>query len=112
MFHWLRRRSGAAKAEPREQVPPSASSATPARDAPPAAKPRPPLHFLDTAPLPEVISEGNTQADWSAWEDSVLSLDSQLQELASSARAPNREAQPRQSEEPDAFARVKARRAR
>jgi hypothetical protein len=37
------------------------------------------------------VSEGNTQADWSAWEDSMTVLDSQMGDLQPSQRVYERE---------------------
>lgn len=49
----------------------------PERRAPEDAQPR---HDIAPAPLPEII-EGDGEADWSLWEDSV-NLDSQLQPVS------------------------------
>ncbi|HEY0823851.1 MAG TPA: hypothetical protein VGD76_08695 [Ramlibacter sp.] len=62
------------------------------------------------APLPEVVAEGNSQADWSAWEDSMAALDSQFQGLDPSARIQVRDTRPSQLDEPDAFASLGRRR--
>jgi hypothetical protein len=65
------------------------------------------------AALPEVVAEGNTQADWSMWEDSVTTLDSQMQGLAPSARIyvrDEQETRPSQLEEADPFAGVSRKR--
>ena len=66
MFNWFRRRG-----EPRPQKRERARSAAPA--ATPAGLP---ADFADTAPLPRVVAEGNSEADWSMWEDSMITLDS------------------------------------
>ncbi|MEJ5989484.1 hypothetical protein WG902_05760 [Ramlibacter sp. PS3R-8] len=75
-----------------------------------------PPGFLPSAPaaLPEVLGEGNTHADWSAWEDSMTALDSQMQdELVPSARVYVRDTRPSQlgdaepDPEVDAFASVR-----
>ena len=66
--------------------------------------------FLDTAPLPEVVAEGNTQADWSVWEDSVMALDSQMQDLPPSNRVYVRDTRPSQLDEIDAFSSVRGKR--
>jgi hypothetical protein len=87
MFTWLKRRT----AEPAAQSGRKAVG-TPKRTAPRSAPSRAdnPLHhaprFADTTPLPEVVGEGNTQADWSMWEDSVMALDSQMQDMVPSNR--------------------------
>jgi hypothetical protein len=69
--------------------------------------------FQDTAPLPEVVAEGNTQADWSAWEDSCMALDSQMQDIVPQNRVFVRDAQPSQLsqfDDVDAFASVRRKR--
>ena len=43
------------------------------------------------APLPEVVGEGNTHADWSQWEDSMSVIDSTLGDLPASQRVYERE---------------------
>lgn len=65
MLKWFRK-------EPvRAQVPPPRAQ--------PGQRPAQPQgDFAAPAPLPEVVAEGNTQADWSAWEDSMASLDNQF----------------------------------
>src|SRR5438067_6812375 len=45
----------------------------------------------DPAPLPEVVAEGNSQDDWSVWEDSMTMLDSQMGELSAAERVYERE---------------------
>jgi hypothetical protein len=62
------------------------------------------------APLPEVVSEGNTDADWSAWEDSQLALDSRLPAVDAGARVQLRDARFGAVAEQDPFARVGHRR--
>lgn len=62
------------------------------------------------APLPEVVAEGNSQSDWSAWEDSMTALDSQFQGLDAGARVQVRETRPSQLDELDAFATLGRRR--
>jgi len=56
-----------------------------------------------------VVAEGNTQADWNAWEDSMTALDSQLQGLLPTNRVYVRETRPSQLDELDPFAAVPVR---
>lgn len=113
MFHWLKWRGRAPEAKPRKQTSSSARPQEPARTPPvPAEPPRSTPRFADTAPLPEVVSEGNTQADWSAWEDSMMSLDSQLQEVLPNTRIYVRETRPSQLDDIDPFSSVKGKRDR
>jgi hypothetical protein len=104
MFNWFKRRASA----PAPAKPSRGGTGAPApRDkrrsaAPPA--------FALSMPLPEVVAEGNTQADWSQWEDSMTTLDSQMQGLLPSARIYVREGRPSQIDEPDAFAGVRGKR--
>ena len=56
--------------------------------------------------LPEVVAEGNTQADWSAWEDSMTAWDSQMQGLLPSQSVYVRESRHGRPEEIDPFAAV------
>ena len=102
MFGWLKKR---------ESAPPSTSAKkeTPARRsaAGAAVAPALPTAFQDTTPLPEVLGEGNTQADWGAWEDSMTALDSQLQSILPSDRVYVRETRPSQFDELDPFASVR-----
>jgi hypothetical protein len=111
MFTWLKRRASALAPQPVRK-----SVATPVRT---PAKPAPAKvdtgvrhapRFVDTAPLPEVVAEGNTQADWSMWEDSVMALDSQMQDLVPSNRVYVRETRPSQLDDIDAFASVRGKR--
>ena len=107
MFTWLKRRT----AEPVQPV--RKSVATPVRtprSAPPRPDSRHTPRFADTAPLPEVVAEGNTQADWSMWEDSVMALDSQMQDLVPSNRVYVRENRPSQMDDIDAFKSVRGKR--
>jgi hypothetical protein len=105
MFDWLKRRAGAGAA-PKQKA---ASGAT-AKPKPGPARAGNHQRFLDTAPLPEVVAEGNTQADWSAWEDSMTALDSQMQGLVPSTRIYVRETRPSQLDELDAYSGVKRKR--
>lgn len=78
-------------------------------------RPQPaPRQEVEAAPaaLPEVVAEGNTQADWSAWEDSMTALDSQFQGLDPAARIQVRNTRPGQSDELDPFAGIAQRRER
>ena len=83
----------------------------------PAASPRPRAASRGRepeapAPLPEVVAEGNTQADWSAWEDSMTALDSQFPGLDHGARVQVRDSRfgSAATEPEDPFARVGQRR--
>lgn len=105
MFGWLRKRGN---------VPPRPS---PAKRKPPASgsgagdtQAQLPTAFQDTTPLPEVVGEGNTHADWSAWEDSMTSLDSQLQSVLPTDRVYARETRPSQLDELDPFSSVRGKR--
>ena len=111
MFTWLKRRAAAPAPKPLRKgaapVRKPASSAPPRPDS--ARHPR----FQDTAPLPEVVAEGNTQADWSMWEDSVMALDSQMQDLMPQNRVYVRDTGPSQLSQLDnidAFASVRGKR--
>jgi hypothetical protein len=113
MFTWLKRRVAPARPPGRKGA--SAPARTPTRSA--AARVDNSLRhaprFLDTAPLPEVVAEGNTQADWSAWEDSCMALDSQMQDIVPQNRVFVRDApasQLSQFDEIDAFAGVRRKR--
>jgi hypothetical protein len=106
MFDWLKRRAGGRAPQTHKPLPGATARAASGRATPRPAGPR----FADTVPLPEVVSEGNTQADWSAWEDSMITLDSQMQGLLPSSRIYVREARPSQLDDPDPFAGVKGRR--
>lgn len=81
----------------------------------PAVRSAAPAHGpeADTVPaaLPEVLAEGNSQDDWSAWEDSMAALDSQFQGLVDPAtRIQVRDTRPSQLEAADAFAHLGRRR--
>jgi len=93
MFAWFRRRE--APPAPKKKMRPSAPRSTAVELAP-----------ADSGPLPEVVAEGNTQADWSAWEDSMTALDSQMQDLAPSERVRVRDTRPSQPDELDPFSRM------
>jgi hypothetical protein len=100
MLNWFKRRG---------EPPAKAGKTTPAKPQRPARRPDP----LSPPPLPEVIAEGNTQADWSMWEDSVTTLDSQLQGLVPSTRIyvrDEQETRPSELDESDPFARVSRKR--
>jgi hypothetical protein len=113
MFTWLKRRTAAPAPQPGRK-----SIATPVRTPARSTSSRSDAHlrhaprFADTAPLPEVVAEGNTQADWSMWEDSVMALDSQMQDLVPSNRVYVREPSASQSQfdDVDAFASVRGKR--
>lgn len=98
MFDWLRRRS--APPSPVAHKKPPTPARQPAADASSTLPP----------PLPEVVGEGNTQADWSAWEDSMTALDSQLQDLVPSRRIYLRDTQASLPDEEDPFASVRGKR--
>lgn len=98
MLKWFRRRAAA-----------GAPQQSPAGAARRPAPSRGPIAPTDPMPLPEVVAEGNTQADWGAWEDSMTSFNSQLQGLAADSGFYVREQRDtRASElaEPDPFANV------
>lgn len=114
MFSWLKRLIAPARPQPaaRRPVAPADRKAAPG-----GSRSAAPPGFLPSAPaaLPEVLGEGNTQADWSAWEDSMTALDSQLQEdLVPSARVYVRDTRPSQlgdaDAELDAFSSVRRKR--
>jgi hypothetical protein len=114
MFSWLKRLLGPAKppsAARRSASDRKAAPASPRRGTSRTAAPG----FLPSRPtaLPEVVGEGNTQADWSVWEDSMTALDSQMQEdIMPSARVYVRDTRPSQLDEPDAFSSVRGKRGR
>jgi hypothetical protein len=58
------------------------------------------------APLPEVVGEGNSQSDWSAWEDSMTALDSQLHDIAPGDRVYVRDTRPSKLDDLDPFSGV------
>lgn len=106
MFGWFKR---ASKAPPAAAARRGTAPSAPARkDA--GARPPP---FLPSGPaaLPEVVGEGNTEAEWSQWEDSVMALDSQMQDLVPSQRVYVRDTRPSKLDElPDAFSSVRRKR--
>ena len=115
MFSWLKRFFAPAKPQPA----PRQSAEARKKAAPGGARSASPTRFLPSGPaaLPEVLGEGNTQADWSAWEDSMTALDSQMQEeLVPSARVYVRDTRPSHladmdpEPEVDAFSSVRAKR--
>ncbi|AMO25092.1 hypothetical protein GCM10027034_04610 [Ramlibacter solisilvae] len=67
-----------------------------------AARPAP----LEPPPVGEV-TEGNTEADWSAWESSMMELDSQMGDLPQSARIQDRNAKSSQFDDLDPFESVR-----
>lgn len=102
MFKWFKRQ---------QEAPASARKPKPR----PAARPERPLPTAEaegppSSVLPEVVAEGNTQADWSMWEDSMTALDSQLQGLGPSSRIQVRETRPSQLDEDDPFSGVREKR--
>lgn len=102
MLKWFRRRSAAGA--------PQQAAAGPARRPAPSRGAIPPT---DPMPLPEVVAEGNTQADWSAWEDSMTSYNSQMQDMAADSGfyvREQRDTRPSQLDEPDAFDSVRRKR--
>lgn len=103
MFNWLKRRTSV----PAPAKPARGSLAPARREAPRAAAPP---AFAPSLPLPEVVAEGNTHADWSQWEDSMTALDSQMQSLTPSARIYVREARPSQFDNGDPFIAVRGKR--
>ena len=111
MLKWLlgRRRPAAPRAGERQRTAPSRRSVTPTPAA--ATRPAPAMAPVDAA-LPEVVAEGNTQADWSAWEDSMIVWDSQMQDLVPSQRIYVRDAPQAPAEDVDPFASVAGKRAR
>lgn len=104
MFKWLKRQVGAPAASPTR----APARAAPARRQ--AAPPDPAAPFTPSLPLPEVVGEGNTQADWNAWEDSMTTLDSQLQDLMPSQRIHVRDTAPSQLDDLDPFSSVRGKR--
>lgn len=81
--------------KPASRPPSSSASAAPASAAP-----------HEPAPLPEVV-EGNEHTDWALWEDSMAVLDSQMQELAPSARIYERDREtPSQVQDLDPFGKI------
>jgi hypothetical protein len=98
MLNWLRRPDAGRPARP--------EAARPARPAP--------RQEIEAAPaaLPEVVAEGNSQADWSAWEDSMTALDSQFQGLDPAARIQVRDTRPSELHDLDPFAGIAQRRER
>jgi hypothetical protein len=99
MFKWFRRR---ASQGPAEAAAPEAERRQPTR--------RNHTDFEPTSPLPHVVAEGNTQADWSAWEDSMTALDSQFASLDPAARVQVRESRFGNIEDDDPFAAVERKR--
>jgi hypothetical protein len=88
MMQFLKRMLG------RESSTPSASEIARARAARRKPASSPPSTFRSTgpAPLPQVMGEGDSEQDWSEWESSMMSLDSQMQDLPESARVYEKDA--------------------
>jgi hypothetical protein len=106
MLKWLMgRRASATPVREKPRTAPSVRRPAAARVSPAA----PPAAAPADAVLPEVVAEGNTQADWSAWEDSMAAWDSQLQDLAPAQRIRVRDGRAR-PQEIDPFAGVAAKR--
>ena len=101
MFKWFKRK-----------VPPEVDSTfprpAPARHKRAASSPVPDHTVPDK--LPEVVAEGNTQADWSMWEDSMTALDSQMQGLPPDSRIQVRDTRPSKLDDLDPFASVSKKR--
>ena len=110
MFGWLKRLTAPGKPQPAAK---RSATAGGKKAAPLPSRGAAPPPFLPSGPaaLPEVLGEGNTQADWNAWEDSMTALDSQMQEeLVPSSRVYVRETRPSQLDELDAFSSVRRKR--
>lgn len=100
MLNWIKRQLGVAPS--RKQAAPAPRRRSAASRAPVPSGP---------VPLPEVVAEGNSQVDWSVWEDSVSTLDSQLGDLPRAERVYERESdsrftRPSPLPEPDVFGKV------
>ena len=115
MFSWFKRLL-AARAKPptaaRRSAPPADKKASPSGGRSGSSRPAQPA-FQQSGPaaLPEVLGEGNTQADWNAWEDSMTALDSQMQEeLVPSSRVHVRDTRPSQLDDIDPFSSVRRKR--
>lgn len=102
MLSFFRRRAQAA-------VQPATARQASVRELPRGGDPASGFAPTEPSATPEVVAEGNEQADWSLWEDSVTALDSQLQGVTPSARIYVRQPTPSQLsqlDEPDAFSGV------
>ena len=100
MLNWFKRQRDPVPG-PQDMARARASRRTSSRSAP----------STDPAPLPEVVAEGNSHADWSMWEDSMTLLDSQMGDLPASERIYERESERRYTQpapltETDAFGNV------
>lgn len=95
MFRWFRRKEAQASPAPAKRPRPAVQRSGDAQAAPPGP-----------AALPEVVAEGNTEAEWSAWEDSMTALDSQLQGLSPSDRVYVKDTRPSQLDDLDPFSSV------
>jgi hypothetical protein len=100
MFDWFRRRREAPKPERRSPAKPRATRPGSVRPTKPSGP----------APLPEVVAEGSTEADWSAWEDSMTAWNSQLQGLGPNSEFQVRDTRPTKLDELDPFAGVRRKR--
>lgn len=108
MFGWFKR---ASKTPPARAAAARRSAAAPAAAKKDAGSRPPPFLPSGPAALPEVVGEGNTEAEWSQWEDSMMMLDSQMQDLVPSQRVYVRDTRPSKLDElPDAFSSVRGKR--
>ena len=120
MFSWLKRLVSPAKPQPAVKRTAGAGRKAAAGGKSSASRSSSGFGPSGPAALPEVVGEGNTQADWSAWEDSMTALDSQMhEELVPSARVYVRDTLPSQlgeappaDTEPDPFSSVRRQRGR
>lgn len=67
-------------------------------------RPAPAMGALDPLPVPDV-TEGNSEADWSAWEDSVAFQDNQMSGFGASKPPPTPNEHPGDTV-PDTFSQV------
>lgn len=61
----------------------------------------------EPAPLMAEVSEGNEHSDWELWEDSVVSLDSQMQGLMPSSKIYDEPERPSEYQDLDAYSGVR-----
>lgn len=92
MFDFFKRSAGKQHSLDKGARPKHGSQSTPAPSA------------LDPLPVPEV-TEGNSEADWSAWEDSVAFQDSQMRDFGASKPPPESSAPPADTV-PDPFSQI------